>query len=309
MSRIIARTISVIFVASTFALADCQRPADQTDHTSLRPSSATSAKVAMTPTATVSVAAATTETSMNAAGAASTTALPGDRASTSHYKIAIDYPVLSAQETPLAQALRETGAKAKQEFMGSLPDSKQFPEFADRQLQLLLDFKIAARNNDFVSVREQGMSDTGGAHPLPVDGTFVYDTRAQRVIGLDDLFTDPTAARKRLADFARAALTRKLMAQAPMPGEGSSEAIREWTANAKQMLDDGTQPTADNFSAFVVRATGNANDPSPGLTLIFSPYQVAAYVYGTLTVDVPTQVFGQYLKPQYRGAFTEIDRR
>ncbi|MEO6968001.1 MAG: DUF3298 domain-containing protein [Rhodanobacteraceae bacterium] len=234
------------------------------------------------------------------------TALPGDHASTRRYKIAIDYPVLSATQAPLASALRRTGEDAKREFMQALPDPKQFPEFADRQLQLLIDFKIVARANDFISVREAGMSDTGGAHPLPIDASFVYDTRSQHVIALDDLFANPDAACRQLAQFARAAVTKKMLAQTPKPGEGSPEAIKEWMANTRQMIDDGTKPSTDNFSNFVVRAAPNAADPSPGLTLIFRPYQVAAYVYGTQTVDVPTAVFGQYLNPQYRNAFGEV---
>lgn len=172
-------------------------------------------------------------------------------------------------------------------------------------MQLLIDFTIASRTNDFVSVREQGMSDTGGAHPLPIDASFVYDTHAQQVIALDNLFADPGSTRKRLAEFARAALTKKMMAQASKRNEGSPQAIEEWKANARQMIDDGTKPTADNFSNFVVRAGTQPSDPSPGMTLIFPPYQVAAYVYGTQAVDAPARAFSQSLKPQYRNAFGE----
>lgn len=230
--------------------------------------------------------------------------LPGDHAITKRYKVDITYPPLTPQEAPLADALRKTAAEAKQEFLQGLPDPKQFPEFADRQLQLLIDFKLAARTNAFVSVREQGMSDTGGAHPLPIDASFVYDIRAHRVIALDDLFSDPATARVKLADFAREALMKKLMTQAPKPGEGSPQAIREWKQNMRKMIDDGTQPTVANFSGFVVRAGSQKNMTGPGITLIFSPYQVAPYVFGTQTVDVPTRVFSAWLKPQYRNTFS-----
>ena len=227
----------------------------------------------------------------------------GEHADTKRYKIDIEYPALSADEAPLGLMLRKIAATAKQEFMQSLPDPKQFPEFADRQMQLLIDFKIAARARDFISVRETGMQDTGGAHPIPIDSAIVYDVQAHRTVTLDDLFDDADAARKALSDYARTELTNKIMAQAPKPGEGSPEAIREWKFNAQKMIDDGTQPTEQNFANFVVRADAHPTYPSPVLTLIFPPYQVAAYVYGTQMVDVPTATFAQYLKPQYRDAF------
>ncbi|HEY3521413.1 MAG TPA: RsiV family protein [Rhodanobacteraceae bacterium] len=227
----------------------------------------------------------------------------GEHAATPRYKIDIDYPSLSAEEAPLAATLHKVAALAKQEFLQALPDPHRFPEFADRQMRLLIDFRIAARTPDLVSVRETGMQDTGGAHPIPIDSTIVYDVRAHRTVPLDDLFIDADAARKALADYARTELTRKIMSQAPRPGEGSPGAIAEWKTNARKMIDDGTQPTTQNFANFIVRAGADSNAPSPGLILIFPPYQVAAYVYGTQTVDVPDPVFMHYLKPQYHAAF------
>jgi hypothetical protein len=70
-----------------------------------------------------------------------------------------------------------------------------------------------------------------------------------------------------------------------------------------QMLGTGTKPTSVNYSVFVVRAGTAPDAASPGLTLVFPPYQVAAYVYGTQTVDVPASVFVKFLKPGYAGAF------
>lgn len=292
MSSILWKSAAACAVA-TFVLAGCGQ------------SSTPEADRAAATTATTATAATTAvpATATTAPAAAASAPLPGDNVTTPRYKIAIHYPTLSAQEAVLAQALRDTSAAAKRDFMQALPDPKQFPEFADRQLQLQLDYTVAARTADFTSVRERGLSDTGGAHPIPVDGSFVYDVHAQRVIALDDLFTDPAAARQRLSTLARNALSEKLMAKAPDASEALPEARREWTDNMRQMIDDGTDPTAANFSNFVVRA--GAGDTAAGLTLIFSPYQVAPYVYGTQTVDVPAEVFTGLLKPQYRQAFAD----
>ena len=238
-----------------------------------------------------------------APASASTAGLPGDHATTRHYKIAITLPTLPGDEKPLADALRTTADNAKREFMQSLPDPDQMQEFAHRQFELLLDFKIAATTPAFASVRETGMQDTGGAHPMPVEATFVFGRKTGRLITLDDLFADPDTARKALANFAHDALLKKFLANAPRPGEGSPAAIREWKSNMTQMLGDGTRPTSVNYSVFVVRAGDTMDAASPGLTLIFPPYQVAPYVFGTQSVDVPANVFAKFLKPAYQGDF------
>lgn len=235
--------------------------------------------------------------------AADASGLPADHASARHYRIAIELPTLPAQQQPLADALRAAADGVKREFMQALPVPRQLPEFADRQLLLTLSFKVAAQTPAFVSVVESGASDTGGAHPLPVQGGFVFDRRAGRLVRLDDLFSDPVAARKALSNFAHEVLLARFMAGAPKPGEGTPQAIEEWTSNMRRMLDDGSRPTADNYALFTVRAGANGSAASPGLTLIFAPYQVAPYVYGTQSVDVPSSVFARFLKPAYAGDF------
>ena len=235
--------------------------------------------------------------------AADAAGLPADHATSRRYKISINLPTLAADEKPLADALRASADDAKRDFMQALPDPQQLPEFADRQLQLFLDFKVAASTPAFTSVAESGGSDTGGAHPMPVLGSFVFDRRAGRLVTLDDLFSDPDGARKALARVAHAVLLERFLADAPKPGEGTPQALEEWKSNMRQMLDEGSKPTAANYARFTVRAGAYGSAASPGLTLIFAPYQVAPYVYGAQTVDVPADVFAKFLKPACQGDF------
>lgn len=272
--------------ALVLALAACgQQPA---------PDTAPAASVAGT-SATV-IAAPPTSTSSRK--------LPGDHTVTRHYRISVTLPTLPAGEQPLADALRTTADGGKREFLEALPDPTQFPEFASRRFELLLEFRVAANTRAFTSVRETGMRDTGGAHPAPVEAAFVFDRHGRKLVTLDDLFAKPDDARKALANFARDTLLKRFMANAPKPGDGSSaQAIRGWKSSMLQMLNDGTQPTAVNYSLFVVRAGEGEGAPSPGITLVVPPYQVAAYVYGTQTVEVPAAVFAKFLKPRYRSDF------
>ncbi|MBS0381506.1 MAG: DUF3298 domain-containing protein [Proteobacteria bacterium] len=283
-----APTCCAVLAAITLAACN-QQPMEQ-------PATAVSA---------TSLASAPSTPIISAPTPAGTAGLPGDHAATQHYKIAINLPVLPADEQPLAAALRSTADDAKREFLQALPDPQQLPEFADRQFDLLLDFKLASATPTFTSVRETGMQDTGGAHPIPVEAAFVFDRKAGKLITLDDLFANPDAARKALANYAHDTLLKKFMADAPKPGEGTPAALREWKSNMTQMLNDGTRPTTVNYSVFVVRAGATQAAASPGLTLVFPPYQVAPYVFGTQTVDVPASVFTQFLKPEYSSAFAE----
>lgn len=238
------------------------------------------------------------------AASAGSAPLPGDQVTTRHYRIAVTLPAVPAGERPLAAALRTTADDAKRAFLKALPDPGQFPEFAGHRFELLLKFRVAANTRAFTSVRETGMQDTGGAHPLPVEAAFVYDRRGGTLMTLDDLFADPDAAHEALAKFARAALLERFLAEAPKPVGGvSAQPGRAWRSNMLQMLDNGTRPTRVNYSLFVVRAGNGEDAPSPGITLVFPPYQVAAYVYGTQTVEVPAGVFAKFLKPDYRSDF------
>lgn len=256
------------------------------------------APVAGTPAVPASahgVAARSAPVASTGAAPAAAASVPGDQASTPRYSIAIAYPELPSAASVLVAALHANSLAAKREFMRALPDPVRFPEFADRQLELLIDYRIAATTPAFLSVRAQGMEDTGGAHPIPLQDTFVFDRHAGRVIALSDLFADPQPARDRLAEFARTELRRQLLAKAPGEGEATEQARREWMASMGDMIDEGTRPTVQDLAHFVVRADG--------IELVFPPYQVAPYVYGTQLVRVPASVFAGLLKPEYRAAF------
>ncbi|HKV65956.1 MAG TPA: hypothetical protein VJN66_06200, partial [Rhodanobacteraceae bacterium] len=81
-------------------------------------------------------------TTAPAPASASTAPIPGDHAATKHYKIAINLPALPAEAKPLSDAMRTTADNAKRDFVQALPDPDTLPEFANRQFELLLDFKV-----------------------------------------------------------------------------------------------------------------------------------------------------------------------
>jgi len=233
--------------------------------------------------------------------AASTSGPNGVHVDTERYAIDITYPPLSPQADALARILHQRAAAARRAFMKVVPEAGQHPALADRKLQLMLEFEVASRTPGFISVREKGAMDTGGAHPVPLIGTFVFDLKAKRTVSLDDLFSDPKAMRTTLAAYARKALHAKLLDKVPGGDKTSPEVRAQWQANMRGMIDPGTEPTAKNFSHFLI--AGGGLDKPVSLTLVFPPYQVAPYVYGVQTVHVPLKVFAAGLKPRYRPAF------
>jgi hypothetical protein len=234
--------------------------------------------------------------SANSSSATGSDGLPGDHAHTARYTIDISYPPLSPEADVLTRAMHQRGEAAKRALMQVVQAAP-----AGRPVQLALVFEVASRTPRLLSVREKGLMDTGGAHPRPLIGTFVFDMQAKKLLSLDDLFNDPAKTRIQLAAFARRALYAKLLDKVPGGDKTPPKVRAEWQANMRGMIDPGTAPTPANFSHFLINS--GSLDQSMSLTLVFPPYQVAPYVYGVQTVDVPLKVFAAGLRPAYRAAF------
>jgi hypothetical protein len=157
--------------------------------------------------------------------------------------------------------------------------------------KLSLEFSVAARTERFVSVVAFGDIEPGGASPSAVVDSFTYDIEAGRVIALSDLFTDFAPAEAALAAHARSQLLAKLK-----PGRHHRP-----LATDAATIRSGTEPGRDRLRLFVPIV--HKDRKVHGLSLIFPSRQVAADAAGPQDVDVPTAVFAQWLKPEYRDAF------
>ena len=214
------------------------------------------------------------------------------------YTYHVRYPQLPSEWGVLADALRTYASARKKDFL----DARLADESTDGPpYNLDLEFNIARRTSDFVSVLANGSASTGGAHPAPIVASFNLHTSDGKLIDLTDLFADSSVALNTLSAEARRQL------------EGSYEArLRETTPekdqaaalkNMREWVGRGTEATPENFAAFLV---DGLETKAIGLTLIFPSYQVAAYADGTQQVEVPAKVFYSLLKPEYRDAF-QID--
>ncbi|WP_264696133.1 hypothetical protein [Candidatus Nitrosacidococcus sp. I8] len=43
-------------------------------------------------------------------------------------------------------------------------------------------FSIVSKTDKLISIRGKGGADTGGAHPIPIEMSFIYARKAQRIV-------------------------------------------------------------------------------------------------------------------------------
>jgi hypothetical protein len=124
--------------------------------------------------------------------------------------------------------------------------------------------------------------DTMGAHPNTYYRTFTFDKETGNDIELGDLFTPGAAYLDRLSEITRADLPKIMAKMAEMTLD---EVDHDY-------INSGTMPIADSFGNFAI---DGAN-----LLMIFPPYQVGPYVYGTITDPIPLSSLSNILAPKYR---------
>jgi len=110
----------------------------------------------------------------------------------------------------------------------------------------------------------------GAAHPNTVAVTKSYDTSSPKLLSLEDLFEDGTDYLSVMAKYAQDDIVKQLREA------GVEEPMSDWVRR-------GTAPEEDNYRSFLPEAEH--------LTIIFDPYQVAAYAFGLREVHIPWSKF------------------
>ena len=205
------------------------------------------------------------------------------------YTMELSLPQLPGRADPLRLAIDRYVDRQKRAFLDSLDAPGARERAREIPWDLNLDIAVSARTDRFINVQVDGQAFTGGAHPAPIVDSFTFDKDADRVVGIRELFSDPEAAERAFASEARRQLITQLDDQ------------DEPLASDSLVIEEGAEPGKDHYRVFCL-LTG-PDDKVPGLTFIFPPYQVAAYVAGPQAVDVPSEAFSAFLKPEYREAF------
>ncbi|HEY0011119.1 MAG TPA: DUF3298 domain-containing protein [Candidatus Paceibacterota bacterium] len=161
---------------------------------------------------------------------------------------------------------------------------EQFAEFSfgrDVSFAMTIDYKLI-ESPKTISYSYAIYQDTLGAHPNTYYRTFTFDRQTGENIHLDELFAPGMPYLERLSSRTRADLPAIM---AKMAGIRADEVDRG-------NIESGTLPIADAFQNFVIDAGT--------LRVIFPPYQVGPYAFGTLEVPIPLTDLRDILSPQYR---------
>ena len=214
------------------------------------------------------------------------------------YEYHVRYPELDAEWSALTRALRSYAGQRIQALLAAVAAADQRGANAE-PVVLDLEFNVARRTEDFVSVLAQGsLRDAGKSEP--VAAAFVLDADSKRLLSIGDLFGDPGAALQALSSECARQLQGRFEAglrQSISDGKALSAALE----SMQRGVAHGTAPQAENFSVFLV---DGIDSKAIGLTLIFPQAQLGLGSGGEQQVEVPAKVFYELLKPDYRAAFS-----
>lgn len=150
-----------------------------------------------------------------------------------------------------------------------------------RKYTMDIDYKLyeSPKTISYVYVIYQ---DTLGAHPNGYYRTFTFDRTSGEALHLEDLFAPGVPYLERLSERTRADLP---LIMARMSGQSPTDIDKEY-------IDSGTLPISDSFNNFAINGTN--------LVMIFPPYQVGPYVFGTLEVPIPLSSMSSILNSKYK---------
>lgn len=131
-------------------------------------------------------------------------------------------------------------------------------------------------NENLISLSAEQYYYAGGANGFAYFATFNYDKNNEKILTISDIFKNPQKGLQKLSDYSREKLPNTL----------------EYPD--KEMIADGTKPTAKNFSQF--NFSQNENKEITGINLHFTEYQVAPGCEGATDLFVPLNVVGDLLK-------------
>ena len=211
--------------------------------------------------------------------------------------VGISYPPSINQDPGLAAELKKYSDAARAELQQALDGLGTEPPRAPYDLSL--SFTELARTPRVVAIAADGSSYTGGAHGNPLIARFVWLPQRKELLTAQRLVPQP-AAWTAISDYAREQLHTNLSQR--LDGTDIEPAERtEMLRSAGRMIDEGTEPRAENFSQFepVLAADGRIR----ALRFVFPPYQVGPYADGTQSVEVPAEVLLPRVAPEYRELF------
>lgn len=172
--------------------------------------------------------------------------------------------------------------KTKEEISGlggvEPEESREEPYVSDATIQVLrFDKHLLILELDYYD-------ETGGAHPNHGCTTMNYDPSTGNFVELADTLTDSDSF---------AATIRKAMEKEY--DEETMQAIDEY-----YYYDEDTDSSPDPFQNHLDKDTYSWVINEKGLTIFFSPYDIAPYAYGDISVELSYEDYPDLIKEKYR---------
>ena len=138
-------------------------------------------------------------------------------------------------------------------------------------------FDVSIANENVIFFDLERSIHTGGTGNSYVIG-YIFDRRSGAELAITDLFVDASYL-ERLSDLSREALAERI-------GKEDLASDLDW-------VEDGTEPTAENFDNILFKEDGT-------VLVRFDKYQVAAGVEGVVEIVLPVDAIADLLTPEFR---------
>lgn len=188
---------------------------------------------------------------------------------TSMYVLDVKYPQ-GFKEEKVNTAVKDFVEFTKKSFFGELSEGELVSLDDTGKSGLNITYSLPYQEHGALSVRfNVSIYHRGAAHPLNTVSVLNFINGKQVVLA--DLFVPGVDYLKPISDLCSKEITEKKISDA------------KW-------IKAGTKPVAENYQAW--------SFTPQGLAIIFDSYQVAAYVYGEQTVDIPLSALSTLIKPE-----------
>ncbi len=152
------------------------------------------------------------------------------------------------------------------EFEGAAKEEEDRTELTGPESSLMIRYTPLLVSPTIISIRfDVSEYWSGAAHPNSQTMVFNYDLESRTILATEGLFASTSEALPAIALLAKTSLHEQF-------ADISDDEFRE-------QVFAGIVPTLENFRSIAIT--------KEGLTVIFDPYQVAAYARGTQEVRIP----------------------
>ena len=186
-------------------------------------------------------------------------------------KVSVDYPLELTQKSDLvAKTVDDLINKSKSDFM-TAAGGDFIPAPGPYELDITYD--TTTHSADIYTLLLTVYQFTGGAHGSTALLPYTFDLKNNKVLTLDDLFTNTADALKAVEPLAQDAIKTAIGAD----------------MTQDDVLTSGTAPTVDNYQFFSL--------DKDSITFYFQQYQVGPYAIGIQIVTSPLAQLSSVLKP------------